>query len=189
MYKAFVLAISLTLGLGLSAAAQGDPRFETGGSGDAGNTWDNAPTSDVTMTQGNSSGSFFVPPPSTTSTQKTRQNSYQGVLNRLPAPNASPFSSQSATGMPIPGTYIAPANLALQTQFGMFGNPILPKTNLDSFVAQSGYNDLIYGDEGIDDIPPYFVFDESHRIERGIHSADLSTGHRSDAPEAWGWPF
>jgi hypothetical protein len=188
MYKAFFLAISLTLGLGLSAAAQGDPRFETGGSGDAGNTWDNAPTSDVTMTQGNNPGRFFIQPPSNTQTATTQQHNYQGVLGRLPAPNL-PFSSQTATGMPIAGTYIAPANLALQTQFGMFGNPILPITNLDSFVAQSGYNDLIYGDEGIDDIPPYFVFDESHRIERGIWNADLSTGHRSDAPEAWGWPF
>jgi hypothetical protein len=31
-------------------------------------------------------------------------------------------------------------------------------TVLDSFVAQSGYNDMIYGDESVEGPPPYFDF-------------------------------
>ncbi|HEY9788755.1 MAG TPA: hypothetical protein V6D22_00055 [Candidatus Obscuribacterales bacterium] len=71
----------------------GDPgaAADTAASGDTGMTWDNAPTSDVTMTQGNNESQFFIPPPSTTATQKTRQNLYQGITqqrtgNRLLAP-------------------------------------------------------------------------------------------------------
>jgi hypothetical protein len=110
-----------------------------------------------------------------------------GVTNGLLSPSIPGLSSQSATGAPIPGTFIAPANLALRNQ----GQFVLPRTNLDSFVAQSGYDDLIYGDEGVEDIPPYFNFTEEHRIERGIERSNpgLTTGHRSDAPAAWGWPF
>jgi hypothetical protein len=152
---------------------------DTAGSGDSGSSWNNAATSDVTMTQGNQNGAFFTQPPSNTTSAPTRQNSYQGVLNRLPAGNASPFNSQTATGMPIPGTYIAPANLALQTQGA---GPVLPITNLDSFVAQSGYNDMIYGDESTDGPPPYDSFET---IGSGISSGGLTTGHQSDCPSAW----
>jgi hypothetical protein len=66
----------------------------------------------------------------------------------------------------------------------------LPATNMDSFVYQAGGSaDLIYGDEGVDDIPPYFEFDKSHRIAAGItgqRSAGLTTGHGSYLPDAWG---
>lgn len=94
------------------------------------------------------------------------------------------FNSGAATGAPIPGTFRAPGNLALKSQ----GLKDLPPTRLDSFVRNSGYNDRIYGDEGTEGPPPYFGFDSGSRIERGIFSGGLSTGHRSDAPSAWGWP-
>lgn len=65
----------------------------------------------------------------------------------------------------------------------------LPRTTLDSFVKNSGGSaDQIYGDEGADGLPPFFGFDSGHRIERGIQSGNLTTGHRSGLPEAWGWP-
>ena len=65
----------------------------------------------------------------------------------------------------------------------------LPETKLDSFVVQAGgMRDLIYGDEGTFDIPPFFGFDTSHRINTGIHSGELTTGHQSGLPEAWGYP-
>lgn len=69
------------------------------------------------------------------------------------------------------------------------GGKALPPTRLDSFVKNSGaMADLIYGDEGATNIPPYFGFDESHRLERGVHSGGLTTGHKSGLPDAWGWP-
>jgi hypothetical protein len=65
----------------------------------------------------------------------------------------------------------------------------LPQTNLDSFVAQAqGNAELIYGDEGEDGPPPYEYFMEENRIEAGINNSQLTTGHASDLPEAWGWP-
>lgn len=71
----------------------------------------------------------------------------------------------------------------------VFGGRRLPPTRLDSFVRNSaGAADLIYGDEGSVGIPPFFGFDQSHRIEFGVHSGGLTTGHRSALPEAWGYP-
>lgn len=67
----------------------------------------------------------------------------------------------------------------------------LPPTSMDSFVNQSAYmQELIYGDEGTTDIPPYFEFDPSHRINSGIfgtRNAGLTTGHGSWMPDAWGY--
>jgi hypothetical protein len=66
----------------------------------------------------------------------------------------------------------------------------LPATSMDSFVYEAGgFAELIYGDEGTSDIPPYFGFDESHRINLGImgtRAAGLTTGHGSLLPNAWG---
>ncbi|HEY9775871.1 MAG TPA: hypothetical protein V6C81_19065 [Planktothrix sp.] len=76
---------------------------------------------------------------------------------------------------------------------GIFGGVTrngLPETTMDSFVYEAGGDaDLIYGDEGTDDIPPYFEFDKSHRIERGItglREQALTTGHSEFLPDAWG---
>jgi hypothetical protein len=64
----------------------------------------------------------------------------------------------------------------------------LPPTKLDSFVMNAGGSaDQIYGDEGSDGIPPFFGFDDSHYIGTGIHG-NLTTGHRSGLPSAWGYP-
>ena len=90
--------------------------------------------------------------------------------------------TSNATSKQIP-RYLAPAGLGSLTNQG------LPKTNLDSFVAQAGGQaELIYGDEGTDGPPPYDNFTEEHRIERGIHDGGLTTNHKSGLPEAWGWP-
>lgn len=87
----------------------------------------------------------------------------------------------ASTGAPLLGSFIAPGNLALQNQ----KLRRLPETRLDSFVKSSGYNDFIYGDEGTDGPPPYSNFGY---IEQGIWSSGLTTGHKSDAPSAWGYP-
>jgi len=69
------------------------------------------------------------------------------------------------------------------------GGGALPPTSMDSFVYNAaGSADLIYGDEGTTSIPPFFGFDESHRINAGIYQGGLTTGHASALPEAWGWP-
>src|SRR5579871_6877899 len=66
----------------------------------------------------------------------------------------------------------------------------LPGTSTDSFVYEAGGSaDLIYGDEGTDDIPPYFGFEKDDRINAGIfgqRDAGLTTGHGSFLPDAWG---
>jgi hypothetical protein len=100
----------------------------------------------------------------------------------LPGASSGSFGGPSgaANGAPILGSFAAPANLALR-QIGMKS---LPPTKLDSFVAQSGYNDMIYGDEGEYGPPPY---DDFSTINSGIYS-NLTTGHPSDAPSAWGYP-
>ena len=61
----------------------------------------------------------------------------------------------------------------------------LQATTLDSFVVNAGGQaELIYGDEGTSDIPPYFGFDSSHAINSGIQG-NLTTGHASGLPGAW----
>ena len=91
--------------------------------------------------------------------------------------------SGAATAAPFQGTYAAPGSYALR----QIGRGTLPPTQLTSLVQDSGMSDAIYGDEGTDGIPPYFGFDESHRIINGLPGT-LTTGHQSDAPSAWGYP-
>jgi len=66
----------------------------------------------------------------------------------------------------------------------------LPPTSMDSFVHEAaGSADLIYGDEGKWDIPPYDSFTVPHRINSGIfgvRDAGITTGHGSYMPDAWG---
>jgi hypothetical protein len=97
-------------------------------------------------------------------------SSYQGHV---------PGASGAASSAPITGSYRAPGNIQLQNE----GKTSLPPTRLDSFVAASGYNDKIYGDEsqqGMEYMPPYTDF---QTIQSGGVSA--TTGHPSDAPSAW----
>ncbi len=125
---------------------------------------------------------------------QTRYTSRQGAFSpngpRLwgtPSVIAGPWGQSGAvTGAPFAGTPIAPGNFAAR-QMGLI---VLPPTQLTSLVRDSGMNDAIYGDEGTNGLPPYNGFDESHRIEAGMMGtgAGLTTGHRSDAPEAWGYP-
>lgn len=66
----------------------------------------------------------------------------------------------------------------------------LPPTTMDSFVRTAGAKaDLIYGDEGTYQEPPYFGFTAEHRINAGItgqRDAGLTTGHGDMLPDAWG---
>jgi hypothetical protein len=107
------------------------------------------------------------------------------------------FDSGAATGSPIPGSFIAPSNIALNTQYR---TNKLPPTRMDSFVYNSGkvWNPwLIYGDEGTFGPPPLDNFLWINRIERGIDGnpeyerggAGLTTLHHdSSLPEAWDYP-
>lgn len=94
-------------------------------------------------------------------------------------------SAKTVSSMPFAGSYIAPGNLALQ----QMGATKLPPTRLDSFVAESGFNDHIYGDEGTDGPPPYESFEKWNRIDAGIYAdrdLGLTTNHGSVLPSAWG---
>jgi hypothetical protein len=66
----------------------------------------------------------------------------------------------------------------------------LPPTTMDSFVYEAKeYAEFIYGDEGVDGIPPYFEFTKASRINAGImdtRDQGLTTGHGSYMPDAWG---
>lgn len=104
-----------------------------------------------------------------------------GTTSQFAGPGGS---SGAASSAPFAGTYTAPANMALKNM----GRNTLPPTRLESFVRNSGFNDAIYGDEGENGLPPYFGFGEGHRIERGINAPELTTGHKIDAPSAWGYP-
>lgn len=95
-----------------------------------------------------------------------------------------PGQSGAAMSGPILGGFDAPGNLALKA----LGMRSLPKTRLDSFVVESGWNDNIYGDEGKEGPPPYMMFPWFRHIEAGIKSDKLTTGHKSDAPMAWDYP-
>lgn len=143
-------------------------------------TWSDAGWTDTTRPNGALSG----------------RNPYGPDLVGDPSNSAGvvmPFSG-AATGAPISlggaPTYLAPANMAMQTQYGAGGGfRKLPKTRLDSFVFTDPNPELRYGDEGRYTVPPYNTFTEIHRIERGlVGKSGLTTGHKSDAPDAWGWP-
>jgi hypothetical protein len=103
---------------------------------------------------------------------------------------ASPAMAQQAPalGDPVAG---ALSNLMITppSATGAMRNG-LPATTTDSFVYQAGGQaELIYGDEGVYDIPPYFEFTKEHRIAAGIfgqRDAGLTTGHGSLLPDAWG---
>jgi hypothetical protein len=67
----------------------------------------------------------------------------------------------------------------------VYGGKRLPPTETGSFVAASGFSDAIYGDEG-DLFPP--TASDFATIGSGIHSKNLTTGHKSNLPSAWGTP-
>lgn|GEM_PF-457365 len=119
-------------------------------------------------------------------------------------PMSQPANAQSFMDSIIPGQVVSPAvyNLlppqlrALVRVAGQAGgNPALnarglPPTNLDSFVYQAGGRaEDIYGDEGVNGLPPIDSFTSQNRINSGIfgtRNAGLTTGHGSIMPAAWG---
>lgn len=116
-----------------------------------------------------------------------------------------PANAQSFMDSIIPGQVVSqavynmlPPNLRalVRVAGGPGGNPALnarglPPTNLDSFVHQAGGRaEEIYGDEGVDGLPPIDGFNAHNRIDAGIfgtRNAGLTTGHGSLMPSAWGW--
>ena len=192
MFKKLVIAVALTIAFTPTACfaqmdtggGQGDQGIEHDTPSTPGNLTTENPWSDITNTNGDGAareGGYG----------QNNGTAFQPLdLPGEPSPGGPDggVGSGASTSMPILGTFVAPGNLALMNQ----RLRSLPETRLDSFVKESGYNDLIYGDEGTDTIPPYFTFTEAHRIERGIEASGnaggLTTGHPSDAPDAWGWP-
>lgn len=96
----------------------------------------------------------------------------------------------TVTGMPIikdgVNTFVAPGNLAQQTQLGADGALVtpLPKTGTGSFVWEAmkhGAAQTTYADESLHGPPPLNNFTP---IESGIRHSGLTTGHKSDAPPA-----
>ena len=80
----------------------------------------------------------------------------------------------TTAGTVVAGSYLCPGCLTKNGQS-------LKKATLDSFVARSGYNDFIYGDEGTEGPPPYSFFGV---IQQGGVSA--TTGHGGGGlPSSW----
>lgn len=102
-------------------------------------------------------------------------NNLNSLNSSMQAPYQAPTPMQT---MPPPTSYVTKMRNGL------------PATSMDSFVNQAGeMADMIYGDEGTTDIPPYFEFTPDHRIQAGIfgmRNAGLTTGHASYLPDAWG---
>lgn len=73
----------------------------------------------------------------------------------------------------------APNNSQNQT-----GRSALPKTELSSFVRDSGMRDDIYGMEGQVANQKYSSIDSGIN---GRSATGLSTGHRADVPDIWGY--
>jgi hypothetical protein len=82
-------------------------------------------------------------------------------------------------------------------QYGMHPGVILsvhqlPPTRLSSFVADSGYNENVYGDEGTDSRPPIDGFEYDNTIESGLCNCGgegLTTGHHADADMTHGYQW
>lgn len=92
-------------------------------------------------------------------------------------------SRQTSMGGPIiiagRNTFIAPQNLAYQTEHhSVFGGK-LPATHLDSLVFHNATPFQTFGDEGTDGPPPLSSFTTIQS------SVKATTGHPSDAPPAW----
>jgi hypothetical protein len=113
------------------------------------------------------------------------------------------FGLPIPTGVPVlPGVSGLPGGINVGIGIPNAGVPIgfngdsgrmrngLPPTRMDSFVYEARENaDAIYGDEGVDDIPPFMGFTPDHRINAGIlatNNEGLTTGHSSLLPNAWG---
>lgn len=87
--------------------------------------------------------------------------------------------SCSAAQAQSSGPRLSPARSAT------LSSPVLPPTTLDSFVTNAGGQaEFIYGDEGLDGLPPFYKFSEEHRI--GSAMSPMTTGHGSTMPSAWG---
>jgi hypothetical protein len=97
--------------------------------------------------------------------------------------SANPTMKQTPGGLPITQWTI------LDKQHHNQDVRSLPTTYLDSLIQASGPSEAIYGDEGTDDIPPYFTFTPDHYIGTGLDSSepDLTTLHKAALPSAWGW--
>jgi hypothetical protein len=67
----------------------------------------------------------------------------------------------------------------------------LPPTRLSSFVADSGYDENIYGDEGTHGKPPIMGFEYENTIESGLcncgNGEGITTGHHPDPDTPHGY--
>ena len=79
-----------------------------------------------------------------------------------------------------PANALQPVSTGILTRItgGPRGINGLPETKINSFVKQSGYDYLIYSNEGTT-LPPINEFEPVSRIQRGNLSDGLSTGHGS----------
>jgi hypothetical protein len=127
--------------------------------------------------------SAFAPPPQ--AEQEAQAIQQQGmaadrgqITQQKQQQNYVPSPSRRTSNLRLPLAVATRTVLSQRSQK-------LPVTNLDSFVYQSGMSDSIYGDEGMDGLPPMMGMDESHTIGSGISSGGLTTGHSSNLPSAW----
>jgi hypothetical protein len=106
---------------------------------------------------------------------KSSQTVHGGIQDNLPD------LPEVTSGSVVPGGGFAPGSLAYMVEHHTGVGGALPKTTLDSFVARSGYNDFIYGDEGTEGPPPYSSFGTI-----GSGGVQATTGHSGGGlPSAW----
>jgi hypothetical protein len=87
----------------------------------------------------------------------------------------------TASSMPAPRTYVAPANISLRA----LGRNTLPQTRLESFVKASGMREDIYGMDGQTRNKNYSPVASGFY---GETAEGLTTGHQSDAPSVYEFP-
>jgi hypothetical protein len=103
--------------------------------------------------------------------------------NQQTARNGVPFA-----GAPIVTT---PTKFAqLDKVYGRTLPQQLPQARFNSFVRQAGGNaERIFGDDGGSGVPPMSGYTDMSRINAGINSPGLTTGHHDDSlPPAGGFP-
>ncbi len=174
-----LIVISATISLALSTAAYaqwgslGNDAMSSGGAGNqsGGNSQKSSPYAESSAIMPNQ-----IPP-----------TPYAPSAPGIPNSSFMPYVSPTVPN----GGFASYAPLAPVPKGIKVNAQGLPPTTLDSFVAESGFDGSIYGDEGIGLFgpPPANGLSEANAINAGIRNANnrgLTTGHGSYMPDASG---
>ena len=183
MFRKALLIIGLSGALGTPAFAQFD--FGFGGGFPGGGFGGGSPG-------GASAGATGAQRRDTDRTGAQAWQDFTPDVNQGIAPSAFPGQTfTTGRGTLNAGDIVGPAlPETTTTQYGVGPGVTvninqLPPTKLSSFVADSGFDENIYGDEGTTALPPIDGFQYENTIGAGVVEPYLSTGHASPLPSAW----